>query len=225
MKNKLYDLIINDVTRHCYQNCLNYFPENSNILDVGIGNGAMLRNYHKLIKSKDLKITGIDINQSYLDHCDRLIRTYELEDNIKIQHNPVETYKPAENELFDFVLFSMSFMLFDDQQLVLDKIRNYLKPAGKIIFFQTMFKEKFSLMEFIKPKLKYFTTVDFGSVTYEKEFFDLLDRKSLEILQDRLIKKEWFKGEYRMIVTSIENGKVDKPVEGISRQYVSPVQV
>lgn len=207
MKNQLYELIIDNVTNYCYENCLNYFPWNSAILDVGIGNGIMLKNYHGLIKSKGLRITGIDINRAYLNQCTGLIETYRLEDYIDIHHTPVEAYEPPSKEYFDFILFSMSFMLFKDQGLVLDRIKKWLKPEGKIVFFQTMFKERLKFMEFIKPKLKYFTTIDFGKVTYERDFYDLLGVKDLSVVHDRLIKKEWFKGEYRMIVTQSVNGK------------------
>lgn len=205
MKNKLYKLIINEVTDHCYKNCLDYFPNNSAILDVGIGNGVMMKNYHPLIRYKGLKITGIDINKSYLKHCDSLIKTYRLENYVEIYREPVEAYEPPEKEYFDFILFSMSFMLFNDQKFVLDRIKDWLKPHGEVVFFQTMFKKRSKLIEIIKPKLKYVTTIDFGRVTYEEDFFDLLNEKKVSILEDRLIKKEWFKGEYRMIVTSLNN--------------------
>lgn len=203
MKNQLYKMIIDDVTDLCYKNSLDYFSNNSAILDVGIGNGLMMKNYHSLIKFKGLKITGIDINKQYLNHCDHLIRTYQLENNIEIFCKPVETYEPQKKGCFDYIFFSMSFMLFNDQKLVLDRIKDWLKVGGEIIFFQTMYEERFRLMEFIKPKLKYITTIDFGNVTYEKDFFALLHEKKLSILEDRLLKREWFKGEYRMIVTSI----------------------
>ena len=206
MKNQLYKLIIHTATNLCYKNCIEYFPNNSAILDVGIGNGVMIKNYHTLIKCKGLKITGIDVNTSYLNYCKRFIKTHQLENCIEIYHEPVEAYEPLRKGYFDFILFSMSFMLFNDQQLVLDRIKDWLKPGGEIVFFQAMFKERSRLIEFIKPKLKYITTIDFGKVTYEKEFFALLDEKKLSILGDRLIKKDWFKGEYRMIVTSIEDG-------------------
>jgi len=204
-------LIINDVTDHCYRNCLNYFPNNSVVLDVGIGNGAMLKNFHHVIKSKNLKITGIDINKSYINHCDRLISNYQLEDHIEIFHESVEDYTSSKRKLFDFILFSMSFMLFNDQDLVLDKIKNFLGPGGEIVFFQTIFKERFPFMEFIKPKLKYITTIDFGKVTYEKGFFALMNQKSLSISEDRLIKREWFRGEYRMIVASMNGSQMSNP--------------
>jgi ubiquinone/menaquinone biosynthesis C-methylase UbiE len=155
---------------------------------------------YKLI-TKNLKITGIDINKSYLKHCKSLIDSYHLEDYIEIYHEAVETYSPPENSYFDFVLFSMSFMLFENQQLVLDLVKKWVKPDGNVLFFQTMYKDKFKLMEMIKPKLKHFTTIDFGSVTYEKDFFKLLDKNFMSISEDRMIKQEWFKGEYRMLVT------------------------
>jgi ubiquinone/menaquinone biosynthesis C-methylase UbiE len=207
MKNQLYKLIINDVTNYCYENCLDYFSKNSAILDVGIGNGVMMKNYHSLIKSKGLKITGIDINKNYLNHCESLIKTYQLENYIEIYNKSVESYVPPKKNYFDFVLFSMSFMLFKDQWLVLDHVKDWLKPSGKIVFFQTMFKERSTLIDFIKPKLKYLTTIDFGKVTYEDDFFALLNAKNLSVSEDRLIKREWFNGEYRMIATCINGEK------------------
>ncbi len=147
MRNLLYNLIINDFTEDCYENCLNYFPEHSTILDVGIGNGKMLKRYHRLIKSKNLKITGVDINRVYLDNCSRLLQNYRLEDYLRLYHEPIESFEPASRKCFDFILFSMSFMLFENQALILDKVKECLKPDGKIIFFQTMFKERSRLME------------------------------------------------------------------------------
>jgi ubiquinone/menaquinone biosynthesis C-methylase UbiE len=212
MRNRLYKLIINDATDHCYESCLDYFSYNSTILDVGIGNGLMMKKYHPLIKSKGLRISGIDTNRNYLNHCEHLIRKYHLENYIEIYRESVEAYEPPEKEYFDFILFSMSFMLFNDQESVLDRVKNWLKPDGEIVFFQTMYKERFRLMDFIKPKLKYITTVDFGKVTYERDFFALLDKKKLSISEDTLIKKEWFKGEYRMVATSvIRNHPVPEP--------------
>lgn len=60
-------------------------------------------------------------------------------------------------------------------------------------------------MDFIKPKLVYFTSIDFGKVTYENDFFSLLDKNNIYVSEDRMIKKEWFKGEYRMIVAALGN--------------------
>jgi alpha-N-acetylglucosaminidase len=193
--------MIEEATHHCYQNCLNYFGEHASILDVGIGNGIMLKTYHPLIKAKSLKITGLDINKEYLNHCDSLIHNYGLENHIEICNQPVESYIPEEDACFDFILFSMSFMLLSDQRRVLERVKNWLKPNGQIVFFQTVYKVPFKLMEFIKPRLKYITTIDFGSVTYETEFFSKLKDADLSVVEDRLLEEKWFRGEYRMITT------------------------
>jgi len=202
MKNYLYKFIIHDATDHCYKNCLEYFGADASILDVGIGNGLMLKTYHPVIKKKGLNIIGLDINKSYLNHCDSLIHAFGLENNIQICQQPVEKYEPPAEVPFDFILFSMSFMLLQDQRLVLDRVKKWLRPDGKLIFFQTVFKNRFRTMEYIKPRLKYFTTIDFGSVTYEGDFFDLLAEQRITTLEDRLIKRTWFRGEYRMIIAA-----------------------
>jgi len=84
-----------------------------------------------------------------------------------------------------------------------------------VVFFQTMFKNRSPLLDFIKPRLKYVTTIDFGRVTYERDFFDLLDQKDISITEDRTLKKEWFRGEYRLIISSLGNGNGRRP-------YASP---
>lgn len=206
MRNYLYKLIIDDVTDICYKNCLDYFPSGSRILDVGIGNGIMIKDYHDTIRAKNLQITGIDINDGYLKHCRDMICEWDLTGNIEVQRASVEKYSPPEKGYFDYILFSMSFMLFDDQKFVLDRIKPWLKPRGEVVFFQTMFKDRSLFMELIKPRLKYVTSIDFGRVTYEKDFAALLDQKDIAITQDRMLKREWFKGEYHMIISAPRNG-------------------
>jgi len=207
MRNYIYKLIIDDVTELCYEHTLSYFREDSRILDVGIGNGIMIRKYHSLIRDKSLHITGIDINRNYLNHCSSLISRWHLENNINVLHEPVERYEPPEKQYFDYILFSMSFMLFRDQHLVLNRIRPWLKPDGKVLFFQTMFKDRSLFMEVIKPRLKYLTTVDFGRVTYDNDFAALLKKTHLSLKEDRLLKKEWFKGEYHLFISCFEDSE------------------
>ncbi|MBR9980588.1 MAG: class I SAM-dependent methyltransferase [Desulfatitalea sp.] len=210
MRNQIYALIFNDITSWCYKNCLSYFPAGSSILDVGIGNGIMLKHFHNLIREKNLNIIGIDINKTYLNQCNGLIENYNLENHIEIHNAPIERYEPPAAGYFNYILFSMSFMLFDDQRLVLDRIKTWLKPDGQMVFFQTLFKERMPIVEFVKPKLNYLTTIDFGRITYQDAFYGLLQEKGISVLEDRLIKKEWFKGEYRMIVAHHANGASGK---------------
>jgi alpha-N-acetylglucosaminidase len=202
----LYSLIVADVTDGCYRTVLDYVRPGSRVLDVGIGNGAMIRRYHQVIVDHQLRIVGLDINPRYLAHCDQLVGAYGLRDRIQLHELPVEDYAPPTPPHFDYILFSMSFMLMDDQRSVLARVLPWLNPRGEILFVQTMFRERSRWLEFVKPRLKYFTTIDFGQVTYEERFFSLLDKMGLVVTEDRVIKKECFRGEYRMVAARADNG-------------------
>lgn len=206
MLNFLYNVIISDVTKLCYKNCLEHFTENSAILDVGIGNGVMLKNNHQLIKSKNLQITGLDINHNYIKHCERLVQDYSLEDHIDVHHESVMDFEPQPGQRFDFILFSMSFMLLSDQPGILGQVKRWLRPDGEIVFFQTMFQNRSKVIEYIKPRLKFVTSIDFGDVTYDSDFYSLLTQQELEIKKDELLKQKWFNGQYRLIATQMSNG-------------------
>ena len=204
MKNWLYQLFIHRTTNECYRGSLNYVSPGSRLLDVGIGNGIMIETFHPLIRFKKLRITGIDIDTGYLKHCRELIRKYQLEDYIDVWQGSGETYVPREPGCFDFVLFCMSFMLFPDPRAILNCARTWLKPGGEIIFAQAMFRKRSRLVDVVKPKLKYLTTVDFGRAIYEKDFFPLLEANGLSVREDRVLKGEWFNSQCRMIMASFQ---------------------
>ena len=81
---------------------------------------------------------------------------------------------------FDTIIFGSSFMIMPDQIKALELAKSncfidleHLSNKGKIYFLLTLYDEKSAFnkfMEKIKPLLKYITTVDFGKVTYKKEF-------------------------------------------------------
>ncbi len=215
MRNVLYKWVIGDATDCCYSCCMDYFPENAVILDVGIGNGVMVRDHHLAIKEKQLKIIGLDIDSTYLKHCRALVNDYDLSDQIKLVEQPVEDFNPYTNGSFDYILFSMSFMLLEDQEDVLRRVSKWLKPDGEILFFQTMFKNRNRFIEGIKPRLKHLTTIDFGEVTYDDEFYGLLEKLKFKIKMNMSIKKTWYNGTYRLIAARCpENGNGRRSLSG-----------
>ncbi len=218
MFNKLYNLIISDVSRLCYRNCLLFFPAGSRILDVGIGNGVMLEDNHALIKDKNFQITGLDINNKYIKHCQKLTEHYGLQDQLQVMYQSVFDFVPQKHDLYDFVLFGMSFMLLPEQGKILERAKTWIKPEGHIVFFQTMFKSRSTFLELIKPKLKYVTSIDFGQVTYEDEFFELLEHRNITVNEDRLLQSKWFKGEYRMIVSQPQVNRKHKVAQTCAEQ-------
>jgi SAM-dependent methyltransferase len=208
MKNWLYQILIHRITNECYRGSLNYVLNGSRLLDVGIGNGLMLEAFHPLIKAKQLKITGIDIDARYLKHCAGLIRRHRLEGHIDVCRGSAEDYAPPGNGGFDYVLFCLSFMLLRDQPLVLRRVRDWLKPGGEIIFALSLFQKRSHLVDLVKPRLKYLTTIDFGRPTYEEDFFALLRESKLVVKEDRILKNGWFHDQCRMIAVSLQETRV-----------------
>ena len=85
---------------------------------------------------------------------------------------------------YDAIIFSSSFMLMPDTKKALEIALNLLNENGKIYFLMTLYKQKGTienLIGYIKPYLKYITTIDFGEATYEKEFLDLMEQNGVGI--------------------------------------------
>jgi alpha-N-acetylglucosaminidase len=223
MRNMLYQWVIGDVTEYCYSSCLDYFHEKAVILDVGIGNGLMVKDHHREIKEKQLKIVGLDIDRTYIRRCRELVNNYELADQIQVIEKPVEDFQPNGHGSFDFILFSMSFMLLDKQEQVLRRVSKWLKPGGKILFFQTMFKSRNRLLEEIKPRLKHVTTIEFGEVTYDQDFYDLLEGLNFSVEMDKRIKKTWYKGTYRLIAARPSSKGSGNLLKSNMENHFSPV--
>jgi ubiquinone/menaquinone biosynthesis C-methylase UbiE len=218
MKNWLYEFFVRHMTTECYGSSLHYVARGSHLLDVGIGNGIMIETFHPLIKAKDLRITGIDIDADYLARCGVLIARHQLEDYVNVCRGCAETYVAPQERCFDVVLFGMSFMVLRDQRTVLRRARNWLKPGGEIVFVQTMFRKRSRLLDLVKPKLKYFTTIDFGTAVYEKDFFALLQENGLSIKEDRVLTGAWFNNQSRMIVTTFQDHPSNQEAAGIDSQ-------
>lgn len=64
-------------------------------------------------------------------------------------------------------------MIMPEKSKALMHVKSLLKKNGKIYITQTIEKAPNLFMEKIKPLLKYFISIDFGSVTYEKDVCSL----------------------------------------------------
>ncbi len=66
-----------------------------------------------------------------------------------------------------------------DPRRALQLAKSLLKTeGGKILFLLTLNKKRVPLAEKIKPFIKHLTTIDFGNVVYENQFFELLKQDS-----------------------------------------------
>jgi len=58
-----------------------------------------------------------------------------------------------------------------------------LSPKGKIVFLLTLYekKKRFKAVELVKPYLKYICGADFGKMTYESDFDEIVCKCGLEV--------------------------------------------
>ena len=156
------------------------------ILDVGVGTGTAL-NYVISEIPKDIKIIGVDIDEHYVLTCQKL---FEKRPNVSIQLKNFYDMELKNEEKFDAVLFTSSFMLLPDQNKALQVAKSLLKPNGKVYFILTLFERRKTLIEKFKPLLKYVLTVDFGQALTETQFFDILKLNDVKVTyKERVTRK------------------------------------
>lgn len=199
----IYNKLIFPLTKLCYAEVLIRLPENSHLLDVGIGTGKALCENKSIIRQKKLHITGIDINLAYLRTCSQLINKNNLQEFISLKEL---SFYDAANLAYDAVYFSSSFMLLPNQLQALMHAKKILAPQGKIYFTQTLHFKRNRIIEIVKPKLIYLTSINFGRITYEQDFLALLHSVNLNVIEYKLIKK-WGKhcSEQLIVAQPIQN--------------------
>jgi ubiquinone/menaquinone biosynthesis C-methylase UbiE len=174
----IYDTLILRLTSRWYAEVLSRVPEGAALLDVGIGTaGALLANAD-LVKRKGLRITGIDIDADYVERARHRLRNSPLSDLADVH---LESVYHHQGGPYDAVYFSASFMLLPDPEQALRHCCALLKPGGRIVFTQTIQKQPTRWMEILKPMLKRVTSIDFGRVTYERDFKAQIRASGLEL--------------------------------------------
>lgn len=178
IRSLIYDTLILNLTSCWYAEVLDRMPQGAALLDVGIGTaGALLANADR-VRRKDLHVTGIDIDADYIDSAAQRLQDSSLADCAKVRHESVYDHQGGP---YDAVYFSASFMLLPDPEQALRHCRALLKPGGRIFFTQTIQRKHSRLMETLKPLLRRATSIDFGRVTYEKDFRAQIHAADMEL--------------------------------------------
>jgi SAM-dependent methyltransferase len=195
----IYDLVVVHMTSRWYQEVFEHLPAGARILDIGIGTGTALVANEELVKNKKFSIVGVDYDAAYVEKCASNFHTHNLTNHAVVIHKSVfdKDLLPAanraskrlnENELFDYVYFSGSFSLMPSPHVALASTFAMLKkPGGQIIITQTFQKQNIPLLKFIKPALKFFTTIDFGQLTFVSQVQSIVDKSGLHLLEMRII--------------------------------------
>ncbi|KNC77832.1 hypothetical protein SARC_09717 [Sphaeroforma arctica JP610] len=208
LRSGIYDRIITSFTTIWYKSVLECVDDDSHLLDVGVGTGAALVANADIIKRKRLHIVGVDYDAAYIERCQQLIDMHDLknhieavccsfydypeasctkvaDDGVEPQTNTNTLGNSVDSVTFDNIYFSGSFMIFPDKEAALRKAASLLssRTMGRMYFTQTFELSRNWLLECIKPKLSYWTTIDFGEVTYVNVFEDVLNGGDVETVK------------------------------------------
>jgi SAM-dependent methyltransferase len=186
---QIYELIFGNKqfklsTPNLFYSVLKELPPNSTILDFGCGSGICYKNIDtiNLIVKSNFKITGIDINELAIHKFKERINSNSLTDRINLKYGDILTTDFIEK--FDYIILSESAPLISKEfmiKIIFHIKNNLLKSGGKIIFINNLIENPQFVTRFIKPKLKYVTTIDFGRVIKKDEFFNLASDNKMKV--------------------------------------------
>ena len=131
IKNNLYNEIIGSYSKDLYKNFFEKIPNNSYILDIGIGNGYAICENSNLIIEKNLKIIGIDVDFNSILTCKENINKYNLNsniysvlcelDNLDVFIPTIKKFINKDNDknnqnIFDYIYFSNSYSVIPSSE-------------------------------------------------------------------------------------------------------------
>ncbi|MBN2799227.1 MAG: class I SAM-dependent methyltransferase [Deltaproteobacteria bacterium] len=180
MRAFIYDSAILPLTTRWYSSVLERIGQGEHLLDVGIGTAGALARNRVAVRARRIKVTGVDIDEDYVKKARSRIRKAGLDGCVEVQLESVYNHRGGP---YDAVYFSSSFMLLPDPKGALDHVAELLKPGGRIFFTQTFQERRSALVERTKPLLQKVTTIDFGTVTYEDDFRQVVFSAGMELLE------------------------------------------
>ncbi|GMF13542.1 unnamed protein product [Phytophthora lilii] len=176
---RIYDAAIVTLTTGWYAEVLRRLPAGSSFLDVGIGTGLALLNNAEQLRAKCLTVDGVDYDADYVARCRALVQEQQLAPQVQVHHASVYDF---EGGPYDAVYFSSSLMLMPDAVKALQHCVAMLKPGtGRVYVTQTIQTSHSRLVEIGKPLLKFLTSIDFGTVTYEDELLNTFKKAGLTL--------------------------------------------
>jgi cyclopropane fatty-acyl-phospholipid synthase-like methyltransferase len=186
----MYNLIL-PITPYMYKIILKkYIDDNSKILDVGIGNGYCINKTADIIKKKNLKIQGIDIDDDYLEICNEVIKNNKLEKHVRAKKQ--DLLKMSNDNKYDYILFMESYPVIPIKTMkkMVKKSKKLLNPNGKIIFCHNLVDKKSQFVDWFKPRIKdipLLGNIDFGRLSSHKDFDKFIEDTNLTVLTKKHI--------------------------------------
>eukprot|EP00825_Cyclidium_porcatum_P047818 TRINITY_DN7845_c0_g2_i2.p2 TRINITY_DN7845_c0_g2~~TRINITY_DN7845_c0_g2_i2.p2 ORF type:complete len:124 (-),score=23.37 TRINITY_DN7845_c0_g2_i2:235-606(-) len=111
------------------------------------------------------------------------------------------------SDKYDVIIFSSSFMILPYREKALEIAKAHLNKNGRIFFLMTLFKTKGlkqKMLSYLKPYLKYLTTIEFGQITYENDFKEMLNNAGIEITYQGVCNDSIFHKIFKMNVVEAQ---------------------
>jgi SAM-dependent methyltransferase len=180
VRSAIYDAAIVGMTADWYRAVLRRLAVGCRLLDVGIGTGAALLANADLLREKDVRVTGVDVDAAYVERCRSEVVRRRLTERVVVRLESIDRH---EGGPYDAVYFSGSFMLLPDPAGTLRHVRSLVVPGGPVYFTQTFEHGPSRMAELVKPLLGRLTGIDFGRVTYEPDFRTTLAEAAFEVAE------------------------------------------
>jgi ubiquinone/menaquinone biosynthesis C-methylase UbiE len=195
---EVYDIIIVKMTQRWYAAVLEDIGKSQRILDVGIGTATALIKNKDLVVKNDIKVVGVDYEEAYVTKAQDMVQSAGLKDRVvvfclSIYDDIVPSLVKRQltqdgEEAFDAVYFSGSLTVMPDPLGALKVAAGVVKKGGYIYVTQTYQRQAPPGLKWLKPMMKYLTTIDFGKLTFEKDLDDLLRKSGFKIVKNEVIK-------------------------------------
>lgn len=204
----LYDICVVSMTSRWYRLVLLRCPMGCSMLDVGIGNASSLLLNRDIVQSKGLSVVGVEYDAAYVVAARRALSQLAIPpSSIRVEQSDIHLYNSDYQERYDCIYFSGSFMIIPHQVKALQHAMRMLKtPESKdkpTLYFTQTFETSNYFGRWVKPTLKrllrLLTTVDFGRVTFEREFREVLTAAGAEVVEMIEIHRGW-SGSSRLVV-------------------------
>lgn len=194
-----YDCIFGDLTfklatPNLFKSIVDSLRPNTHVLDFGIGNGITYTNAGIVdtIRSKNLKMKGIDIDVPYVSACIKRMKKMGLDNQIFVEvQNIFDHLIAEEKDKYDYILLSESAPLIPAPVMsdMINHMRQHLlKKDGEIIFQNNLTENPSPFLVMLKPYLKYIVFADFGRILNRSVFYKYAEENDMNI-EIRLLDK------------------------------------
>ena len=189
LRQKLYDHLFGDVnlsisTPSLYYSFLQRVKQDTKILDIGVGTGIYFEDPRciKLIKEKNIKIVGIDINRPDIELATRRIEVSKLEGYASAKWMNLFEYDGDLNE-FDVILFCESYPVIprDLMRKMLMFIVHSKGFSGELVFINNVEDDPTWIQKNTKDLLKYVTFgIEFGRLVSTGDMMGMFTSVGIE---------------------------------------------